>query len=354
MKVVIAPDSFKGSISNVDAAAAIAEGWLAIRPKDEVIQKPMADGGEGTLETIALQHPEALRISCKLEHDSYWLLLPDGAAYVELASICGLTLQQVPDPMKAHTFELGEVLRQIASDERVNRIVLSVGGSASTDGGAGLLMALGARLEDANGEEIKRGGAGLTRLTKLDVSGVIAPPLGGVACLSDVTNPLLGVIGSAAIYSPQKGANPEQVAELARGLERLHRVSGKPDFLGAGAAGGTPYGLSIAWEVDIKSGALAVAELIGLPEAIGAADLVITGEGRLDAQSDFGKVVGTIAEIAKSKGREILYCVGSSAVEMGETGVALVDIAPSLNDAISDPRPWLIQAGRELASRIKN
>jgi glycerate 2-kinase len=354
VKVLIAPDSFKGSISNVNAAAAIAEGWLSLRPEDEVIQKAMADGGEGTLETISIQNPKALRISCNLAHESFWLLLSDATAYVELASICGLTLQSTLNPMSANTFEFGKVLRDIASDERVNRIVLSVGGSASTDGGAGLLLALGARLEGADGEEIERGGEGLIRLSKLDMSGVIQPPPSGVTCLSDVTNPLLGPSGSAAIYSPQKGANPEQVAELARGLERLYEVSGKPDFPGAGAAGGTPYGLSIAWDLSIESGALAIATLVGLPESIQEADLVITGEGRLDLQSAYGKVVGTITELAKSAGKEILYCVGSSEIELGELGVALIDIAPSLNDAISDPRRWLIQAGRELALRVEN
>ena len=354
MKVVIAPDSFKGSISNVDAAAMIAEGWLSIRPDDEVIQKPMADGGEGTLKTIAMQNPDSLPISCNLEHECFWLLMPDATAYLELASICGLTLQGTQNPMSAHTFELGKVLREIASDKRVNRIVLSVGGSASTDGGAGLLRALGARLYAANGEEIEGGGAGLTHLSQLDISGVIAPPPGGVTCLSDVTNPLLGPSGSAAIYSPQKGANPEEVVELARGLERLLEVSGQPDFPGAGAAGGTPYGLSIAWDITMKSGALAIATLIGLSESIQEADLVITGEGRLDLQSAYGKVVGAITELAKSAGKEIVYCVGSSEIELGESGVALVDIAPSLNDAISDPRRWLIQAGRELALRVKN
>ena len=332
----------------------IAEGWLTIRPKDEVILKPMADGGEGTLETIAIQNPDAIPVSCNLEHECFWLLMPDATAYVELAAICGLTLQRTLDPMNAHTFDLGKVLREIASDKRVNQVVLSVGGSASTDGGSGLLMALGARLERVDGEEIELGGAGLIELSKLDTSGVIQPPPGGVTCLSDVTNPLLGATGSARIYAPQKGANPKQVAELARGLERLHEVSGRSDFPGAGAAGGTPYGLSIAWDISMESGALAIATLIGLPASIQEADLIITGEGRLDLQSAYGKVVGTMTELAKSAGKEILYCVGSSEVDLGESGVALIDIAPSLNDAISDPRRWLIQAGRELALRVKN
>ena len=209
----------------------IAEGWLSIRPDDEVIQKPMADGGEGTLKTIAMQNPDSLPISCNLEHECFWLLMPDATAYLELASICGLTLQGTQNPMSAHTFELGKVLREIASDKRVNRIVLSVGGSASTDGGAGLLRALGARLYAANGEEIEGGGAGLTHLSQLDISGVIAPPPGGVTCLSDVTNPLLGPSGSAAIYSPvETGREEEGQRDFRPGPEG--RQKGKPALRG--------------------------------------------------------------------------------------------------------------------------
>jgi len=354
MKVVIAPDSFKGSISNVECAEAIAEGWRSVRAMDQISLRPMADGGEGTLETIAFQYPQALRLPAAVEHQAWWLLLADGTAYVELASICGITLLEELDPLHSNTYLLGLVLRDISSDPRVEKIVISVGGSASTDGGAGILIALGARLLDSNGAPIPLGGGDLSRLHSIDLSEVVPAPRGGIVCLTDVTNPLLGEFGAAHVYSPQKGATPEAVLVLAKGLERLLEVSGNSDFPGAGAAGGTPFGLSLAWGARIESGALAIAELIGLPEVIETSDVVITGEGRLDSQSEFGKVVGTVKSLARKKDKDVLYCVGSSEVDLETSGVALVDIAPSLKDAISNPHHWLIEAGKELALRFEN
>jgi len=321
---------------------------------DQISLRPMADGGEGTLETIAFQYPQALRLPAAVEHQAWWLLLADGTAYVELASICGITLLEELDPLHSNTYLLGLVLRDISSDPRVEKIVISVGGSASTDGGAGILIALGARLLDSNGAPIPLGGGDLSRLHSIDLSEVVPAPRGGIVCLTDVTNPLLGEFGAAHVYSPQKGATPEDVLVLAKGLERLLEVSGNSDFPGAGAAGGTPFGLSLAWGARIESGALAIAELIGVPEVIETSDVVITGEGRLDSQSEFGKVVGTVKSLARKKDKDVLYCVGSSEVDLETSGVALVDIAPSLKDAISNPRQWLIQAGKELALRYGN
>ena len=349
MKVVIAPDSFKGSISNFDAARAIAEGWLYHRPEDQVVLVPMADGGEGTLETIAASNPDAIRIPIDLEHKPVWLLLEDGTAGVELASICGITLLKELNPMLASTFELGIALNEIAQDARVERIVLAVGGSASTDGGAGALAGLGVLLLNKDGNQISLGGAGLLELEAIDLSEVIAAPRGGITCLVDVTNTLLGGQGSAAIFAPQKGANPTQVAELETGLRRLQEVAGLPDFPGAGAAGGTPYGLSVAWEISLSSGALAVAKMIGLENVVAACDLVITGEGRLDSQSNSGKVVGTVKEIASRHGKKVNYCVGSSELPLSERGIALVDIAPTLDEAIYNSYQWLTEAGKRLA-----
>eukprot|EP01037_Dinobryon_pediforme_P001137 gene1137-1152_t len=265
MKVVIAPDSFKGSISNFAAAKAIAKGWLSLRPDDQVFLTPMADGGEGTLETIAASQPDAIRISLAMPHSPIWLLLLDGTAVVELASICGITLLPELNPMHASTYDLGIALHEIARDPRVERIVITVGGSASTDGGAGALVGLGARLLNEDSRPIALGGSGLLELATIDLSHVVAPPRGGVTCL--------------------KGANPTQVAELE--------------------AGGTPYGLSVAWDISLSSGALAVAKMIGLENVVAACDLVITGEGRLDSQSNSGKVVGTVEEIASRHGKKI-------------------------------------------------
>ena len=354
MKVVIAPDSFKGSISNFDAASAIAQGWSSIRPTDELILKPMADGGEGTLETIAFNNSNAIRVPIANHQSACWLLLEDGTAVVELASICGITLLTHLDPMNSNTYLFGAALKDAAMDPRVQRIVMCVGGSASTDGGAGALMALGARFLDRNGESIGLGGAGLQDLDSIDLADVVPMPTGGVTCLTDVRNFLLGPEGAAPVFAPQKGATDEQVIELESGLHRLQQVSQLTDFEGAGAAGGTPFGLSIGWRVEIQSGAEAIATLIGLPEALLDADLVITGEGRYDSQSLQGKVVGTVGELAASNQVPVRYCVGSSEKELGVQGVELVQIAPSAEDAINSSWHWLYQAGVLLAQRFDN
>ena len=351
MKVLITPDSFKGTLSNLESAEAIAQGWLSIRPHDQISILPMADGGEGTLETIALRYEDAIRVPTKLERESCWLLLQDGTAIVELADICGITHLSKLDPLYANTFDLGVVLKSIIQDQRVGKIVFTVGGSASTDGGVGALMALGARFNNSDGKPIPLGGIGLTELVSMDLSEIPPAPSDGVTCLVDVTNHLVGPQGSARIFGPQKGATEEQVELLELGLNRLKEVSGREDFPGAGAAGGTPYGLNLAWSISLDSGALAVATLIGLEKAIAEADLVITGEGRLDEQSYFGKVVGVVSSIANQFDTRIIYCVGSSAKPLDEKGIALTDLAPSLEDAMSHPKKWLIAAGGELANR---
>ena len=354
MRVLIAPDSFKGSISNSRCAAAIAEGWLSIRPTDSLLLLPMADGGEGTLETIAQSVVGAERIPTNAVQGAHWLLLPDGTAIVELASICGIELMEELDPMYASTFELGMVLSVVAQDVRVKKLVITVGGSASTDGGAGALVALGARFLDKHGNSIGLGGAGLRELEQIDLTTLVPAPAGGVTCLVDVNNPLLGELGSAQVFAPQKGADEFQVHELERGLRKLQEASGLADFPGAGAAGGTPFGLSLAWKINLESGALEVARLIGFTDAIKKVDLVITGEGRFDSQSLSGKVVGVISDLALAAQKEVLYCVGSSESPLGSKGISLIELAPTLNEAMENPYTWLVQAGRELALRIQN
>ena len=353
MKVVIAPDSFKGSINNFDCAAALAEGWLSIRPLDKVILKPMADGGEGTLETIAASNPGALRMKLRGGARSYWLLLKDGTAIVELANICGITLLTKLDPMNAHTFALGEALKEVTEDSRVKRMIIAVGGSASTDGGVGALIALGAQFLNKYGQPICLGGVGLAQIATIDFSKMVSPPKEGVVCLVDVKNLLLGPSGAAEVFSPQKGASPTQVLDLEAGLAHLRELSGVSDFEGAGAAGGTPFGLILGWSTAISSGSESISSLIGLPEAIRAADLVITGEGRLDSQSFNGKVVGEIARLASDPYTKIAYCVGSNDLFGLANVIALVDLAPTVNDAIKDPQKWLVAAAANLATQLE-
>jgi glycerate kinase len=212
-------------------------------------------------------------------------------------------------------------------------------------------MALGARIGDADSNPIPLGGIGLSEIDSIDLSAIpSAPPL-GITCLVDVNNPLVGPRGSPRIFAPQKGASETEVQILENGLKHLQKVSKGHDFPGAGAAGGTPFGLSLVWEINLESGALSVATLIGLQEAIKETDLVITGEGRLDEQSSFGKVVGTVTALAEKFDKRVIYCVGSSKEALHEKGVALLDIAPSLDAAMSHPKEWLIKAGAELAKR---
>ncbi len=349
MKVLIAPDSFKGTIGSVECARAIAEGWLSQRPDDQVILLPMADGGEGTLEAIQFRDGGATRVPTGVRSASFWLLLQDGTAIVELANICGITHLEQLDPLHASTFALGSVLNEVIIHPGVKKILIAVGGSASTDAGVGALIALGAQIFDKSGKLIALGGAGLLDIASIDLAQIPSAPAGGIVCLTDVRNPLLGEMGSARIFAPQKGADAEQVLLLEAGLSHLQAISERQDFSGAGAAGGTPFGLNLAWNIGIESGALVVASIIGLPAAIGECDLVITGEGKLDSQSYFGKVLGSVTELAAEAKKRVLYCVGSSDLPLSASTIALVDIAPSPQAAMANPGAWLVKAGAELA-----
>jgi glycerate kinase len=351
-KILIAPDSFKGSATSVEVASAIAQGWRSVRPDDEVIQIPFADGGEGTLLAIEYARPLSQRIYCpEVSADAYWLLLDGSTALVELAQTSGITLLPTLNPLGAHTFAFGQVLAMAAQDPRVERIYCSLGGSASTDAGVGALMALGIRFFNSVGVSIGLGGEQLLKIESISTAGAITPPKDGVVLLVDVNSPLLGANGAAAIYSPQKGATEEQVLRLQSALQRFAEVTGHPDSPGSGAAGGAAYGLSALWGARIEKGAEKIAELCGLDSAIADADLVITGEGRLDFQSFQGKVVGHISQLAASAHVPIAYCVGSLEGDFPSPsvgGVSLSTIAGSSAMAMSNPEKYLFEAGLQL------
>ena len=349
-RIVIAPDSFKGSISSSDAAHAIAQGWLSIRPQDEVIEIPFADGGEGSLDAIEKSRPDSVRINAGT---GYWLYLPEGIAVVELAQVSGITLLKTLDPMNAHTYELGIVLAHAAQYSRVTKIFVALGGSASTDGGVGALMALGYRFLDKDGSEIGKGGGELSRIASIDSSNAIKPPVQGVVAFVDVQSPLLGAHGAAATYAPQKGATPQQIIELEKGLSHLLSIVGRADSAGSGAAGGTSFGLRALWGATFESGAEAIARIVSLREAIAGADLVITGEGRLDNQSFVGKGVGYIRELAKQNLVDIAYCVGARKIEFPDSsiGVTLNELTSS-EEAIAHPEIYLNKAGKKLAQQF--
>jgi glycerate kinase len=358
MRVVVAPDSFKGTIGAADAAAALAAGWRAARPADEVTCLPLADGGEGTVAVLAAASTGARWHEARVSGPgagpvtARWLELPGQVHIIELASAAGLPQLAGPDPLGAHTAGVGELLGR-ALDAGARRIVLGLGGSASTDGGTGALAALGARFLDAGQRALPRGGGALTRLASADLGGLRPPPPDGVACLTDVRAPLLGPNGAAVVFGPQKGATAGQVIELEQGLAKLAVVlGGRPAEPGAGAAGGTGYGLAAAWGAELRPGSAEIARIAGLDAALAGAGLVITGEGRYDQTSAAGKVVGAVVAAASRAGVPaalVAGAIGGPPVPAIRRAVALAELAGGAAAAMAEPARWLRQAGRELA-----
>jgi glycerate kinase len=381
MRVVVAPDSFKGSLDAASAASAIGSGWRAVHPGDEVLLLPQADGGEGTLSAITSAVPAARLMDVGpvtgpdgRPVEGHWLRLPDGTAVVELALSSGLPLMAAPDPLGASTRGLGEVI-VAALDADATSLVIALGGSASTDAGTGALRALGLELFDAAGSPVPDGGGALARLARVDTTRLRAAPAGGVRLLSDVTAPLLGSSGAAAVFGPQKGASPEQVLTLDAALARFAEVVGSTspggasagsdnasfaesglqlDVPGSGAAGGTGYGFLVTWGAEIEAGSMAIATLTGLVAAAASADVVLTGEGRFDATSLSGKVVGNALSLATPPDARRGVIAGSfaSAPPAGVWTASLVELAGSRDAAIDDPARWLYAAGIAAAREL--
>ncbi|WP_092557602.1 glycerate kinase [Herbiconiux ginsengi] len=366
MNVVFAPDSFKGTMGAANVAAALAEGWLWERPEDKAVLLPMADGGEGTMAAFAAAVPGAERVAVRVTGpdgspvDSAWLRLPptpdlpSGTAIIELGATSGIELLERLRPLEAHTVGLGQAIAA-ALTAGVSRIVVGLGSSASTDGGAGLLQALGARFLNAGGADVPPGGAGLSAIATVDLTGLVSLPPGGVVALTDVTNPLLGAAGSAAVFGPQKGADPGQVAQLDTGLAHFaDLVDADPSTPGAGAAGGAGFGL-LAWGATLQPGSSTVGELIGLPNAGAQADIIVTGEGSYDGQSAAGKVPAYVASLAGA-GTSVLLVAGRIAPDAELSAFAsfmsLTDLAGSAEHAMADTGRWLRAAGAQLARGV--
>ncbi|MFE1646899.1 glycerate kinase [Microbacterium sp. P01] len=374
-RIVIAVDSFKGTIGAADAARCLREGWLEARPSDDVVLRPMADGGEGTVDAFAAAVPGASRRAVTVHGPegtpvaASWLLLPPtaetpaGTAVVELANTSGIELlETLPGggprrrPFDAGTRGFGEAIAD-ALAHGITRLVLGIGSSASTDGGAGMLSALGARFTDAGGRAIVDGARGLAEIAAVDLSGLPALPAGGVTVLTDVTNPLQGARGAAAVFGPQKGAGPADVSAMDAALGRFAALVGRADPVapGAGAAGGTGYGL-LVWGATLVPGSAAVADLIGLRAAVAEASVVITGEGSFDIQSASGKVPSHVAALAAQAGVPVRLVAGRIAPDAPTSAfsaaISLTDLAGSAEASMSETAHWLRVAGARLAAEF--
>lgn len=358
MRIVIAPDSFKGTLTAEAAAESIATGARRALPDAEIVLRPVADGGEGTVaaalragwlaRTVHVEGPDGGPVTATFA-------LRDRTAVVELATAAGIGLLAAPAPTTASTRGVGHLVLA-ALDAGVDRIVLGIGGSATTDGGAGMLQALGARLLDASGADVPPGGRGLERLERIEV-GSLDRRLTGVeivvAC--DVDNPLTGPDGAAATFGPQKGATADDVAALDAALGRFAAVVARDVGLdvrvlrGGGGAGGTAAGAVGVLGARIVSGAGLVCDLVGLDEVLRGAHLAVTGEGSLDVQTLRGKAPREVAARASAAGVPCLGLGGRVLLDAAGLAAAGFTAAHAMTDVEPDPERCLAEPAAVLA-----
>ncbi|MGY2067935.1 glycerate kinase [Blastococcus sp. SYSU DS0619] len=360
--VVIAPDSFKGSLTAEAAARAIADGVARVRPDTEVVLRPVADGGEGTVAAAlwAGFRPQPVPVTGPDGRPREALLaLRPGVAVLELATAAGIGLAP-PAPLTATTRGVGELVAA-ALDHGARRIVLGIGGSATTDGGAGMLQALGVRLLDADGRDVPAGGGGLLSLARADATG-LDPRLAGVELVvaSDVDNPLTGPAGAAHVFGPQKGASPDEVRTLDAALTRYAAVLARDLGVavaavpGSGGAGGTAAG-ALAVGGRVVSGAGLVCNLMGVSDVLRGARLAVTGEGALDEQTLRGKAPAEVAARAGAAGVPCLALAGAVRLPVARLRAAGFVAAHGLTEVEPDVDRCRAEAARllpELAARV--
>lgn len=375
MRIVIAPDSFKGSLPAADVAQALAQGISSVLPDADIVCKPVADGGEGTVE--ALVTATAGRF---VESDvtgplagqkvrARWGILGDGStAVIEVAAASGLTLvaPELRDPLITTSRGTGQLIRA-ALDAGCRRIIVGLGGSATNDGGAGMAQALGVRLLDDAGRDLPPGGAALAQLHRVDETGLDAR-LAGVEVIGavDVNNPLLGPTGATHVFGPQKGASPHAVARLEDALAHYADVLARQMHVdvravpGAGAAGGLGASLLAFCRASLRGGADVVLEAIGLEEAVRDATLIITGEGKLDGQTVFGKAPLAVARMAARHNKPVIAVaamLGDGVEQLYDFGFdAIVATAPGpidLHTSMEQAPQLLVDTGRRLARLLK-
>ncbi len=353
MKVVIAIDSFKGSLSSIEAGRAAKRGIHRAIPAAECSVRPLADGGEGTVAALVegfggeLRSVEVMGPAGKPVTARYGLL-PGHIAVLEMAEAAGITLVSGDEknPLYTTTFGVGKMILD-AVRNGARELIVGIGGSATNDGGAGMLQALGWRLLDVDGNDLPRGGAALARLAKIvpPDSGLLPPDVRfRIAC--DVTNPLCGPTGASAVFGPQKGASPEMVSELDAALSNFAAITSQltqsfHTFPGAGAAGGLGFAFKSFLKAELVPGVDLILQAIGLEDSVRDADIVVTGEGRLDGQTVMGKAPIGVARLAKKYGKRVIGfcgCVGEGVEAVNDAGIdayfPILRAVTSLDDAL--------------------
>lgn len=374
MKIVVAPGSFKGSLTAFQVSNAIEKGFRRIFFDADIVKVPMADGGDGTLECLInatngkiinkiVTGPLGKRVKA-----CYGVLGDEKTVVIETSAASGLKLLKHGEynPMLTTTYGTGELIKS-ALDKGYRKLIIGVGGSATNDAGTGMAQALGVKLLDSSGKDIAFGGAGLKKLDKIDMSGIdkrIAET--EITVAYDVSNPLTGVYGAANVYSRQKGATSKMIKKLDNYMEHFARIVKRDlgknvkGLSGAGAAGGMGAGLMVFLDGKLKPGAELVAEKLKLSEHMKDAALVITGEGSLDAQTTYGKTPIGVARVAKKFGIPVLVIagqIGHGAEKLYEQGIdAMLSTAPrpiSKEDSISNAEKLIVSASESIARIIK-
>lgn len=374
MKIVIAPDSYKESLSALEVATAIEQGFREIFPDAHYVKLPVADGGEGTVEAMVAATQGGIikvRVTGPLGENAegfYGLSGDEQSAFIEMAAASGLEMvaPSLRNPLKTTSWGTGELIRH-ALDAGVKHIIIGIGGSATNDGGAGMVQALGAKLLDAEDNPIGMGGGELEKLARIDISELdtrLANCRIEVAC--DVTNPLTGKEGASAVFGPQKGATPEMIARLDESLAHYAKIIARDldiDVLnleGGGAAGGMGAALYAFCGAELRQGIEIVTDALHLDNHVADADLVITGEGRIDSQTIHGKVPVGVAKLAKRYNKPVIGIAGSLTADVGvvhEHGIdavfSVIYTVCTLEEALKNAEENVRMAARNIAAVLK-
>lgn len=362
MNILIAPDSFKESLSAKQVGECIQAGFSQAFPNANYHILPLADGGEGTIDVLLetlngqLQYAD-VSDPCNRPIKATWALLDNGkTALIEMAAASGLHLMATKErnPNTATSFGTGEIIRQ-ALDIGVEKILMGLGGSATNDAGAGIFQALGGRLFNAQGVELAKGGLALQQLAHIDFSN-IDPRCKQVEMIiaCDVSNPLCGANGASHIFGKQKGATPEDIIELDKALANFAKIAQKEgQQAGFGAAGGSPLGLSLVFDIQIKSGIDMVLDVLNADQALEKCDLVITGEGQMDNQTLQGKVPFGIAKRAKARQIPVIGIAGSLGTDIDDL-YSVIDAAFDTVRAPANLEQVLAEASTNLTRNARN